>query len=358
LTGKNSVLINQELDRISNGIKEWFDYNPVHVYSQGQVRSKLDSIISNTRQIQKRKSIQDYFEEFLLEKGAEVNANTRQLVTAQTIQTYRNAFSVFAPFAWELEEITKKNYQVFLSHLLKSYKPNTVGKTIRRLKTFFIWCDLQALPISNEFKFWKTLNETTKEETRALNSEQINQIYNLEIDPVEVFAIAKSLHGKTLDSGQVQKLVKSIDDSRKQALAIASIAPHIKDFWKLDLSNVHGDLIKYNRGKNGQACIAPFIDNHIWHAREFANMEGGKLFRTIHHINHYLTYVRDMCNIPFPITVSNFRKTFGSIIYFESDHPNKLGVIMKAYGHKKESTTRIYLGIQEDDLIKDHSEIF
>jgi integrase len=74
--------------------------------------------------------------------------------------------------------------------------------------------------------------------------------------------------------------------------------------------------------------------------------------------NKLLIYIKAMCDIPFKITASNFRKTFGSIIYYELDHPNKMGVIMNAYGHTIERTTRKYLGIQQSDLEHDHAELF
>lgn len=358
-TGKNSKLVNAELDRIEEALKEFVSFNPTHVYTPDQIKLKIDSIIKNSEVVDRRKSIGEYFEDFLNEKSGEVNNQTRNLITTGTIQSYQNSFQKLMEFEnLELEQINKVNYHKFLTYLLENFEPNTGGKIIRRLKTFFIWCDLQALPISNEWKYWKPISQETEEETRALNSEQLDSIYNLVIDPVEVYKIAKRVHDKMLDGKQVDDLSASIDEARKQAVAIASIGPHIKDFYKLDDSNVHGDVIKYNRGKNKILCVAPFTDNQMWHAREFANLNGGKLFKRLVKINYYLTYVKELCDLPFPITASNFRKTFGSIIWHESDHPNKLGVIMKAYGHKKESTTRKYLGIQEDDLRQDHKELF
>jgi len=360
IIGKNSIDINRELDRIERDVEDWITKNPMHIYSEEQIKKRLDKIIVNSEIVEKRKEITEYMNDFLEEKKHEINPATKKLFKAATIQTYRTAFDHFEDFGvLELEQITKRNYHAFLNYLLRKVKVNTAGKNIKRMKAFFNWCQNQGLPINTEFRFWKTISEETEEETRALNSSQLREMYELVIDPVDIYQLAKKLHNKVLDPKQVDQLTISVNEARKQAIAMASIGPHKKDFWKLTDKNIIGNMIKYKRGKNHIPCVAPFRDNDIFHAQEFANTSGGYLFkRMAGKFNYYLTYIEELCNFPFHITAKTFRKTFGSIIWYELDHPNKMGIIMKAYGHKKESTTRKYLGIQDIDLEQDHEELF
>lgn len=362
VAGKNSHLINQELDRIEEEVKEWIMFNPIQSWSDQNIKTRLKMIChkieSNST---KRKSIETYFKEFMDSKKNTVNPKTNRLVNSYSITDYKTAFDSLINFrSVELEEVDFRLYNDWVNQLNKSYKTNTVGKYIRKVKSFFLWCESQGLPVNPAYKNWKSFSVDTEEDTRALNSEQLNRIYELNVDPVEVYELAKKFHAKKIDPSKVDELTKGIEMAANQMVALASIAPHITDFYRLTIDNVHGDVIKYRRAKTNIQCIAPFQDNNIWHAREFANLRGGYLFESIPlpKLRYYLTYVKDLCNIPFKITPSNFRKTFGSVIYYESNHANKLGVIMKAYGHKKEFTTRKYLGIQDDDLAKDHSELF
>lgn len=358
-SGSGSILINNELQRIREGVELWMSQTPINNYTPELISHYLKSIILNQTHTERRKSISQYFEDFLLEKTIEVNPITSKRISKGTIRTYRTAFAHFKEFRdLELENINKVNYHAFISHLLSRYKPNTVGKTIRRLKTFFFWVKSNNLPISSEFVYWKALNEDTQKDTRALNSEQMDRIYKLEVDPVEVFRIAKEVYNKHLDSKQVNDLCKSIKEAANDAVAIASTGPHVDDFYKLTDKNIQGNIIVTKRGKNHQEFIAPFVDNKNWHAKELANLDGGFLFKRKTNLNYYLSYLEYLCNLPFKVTASSFRKTFGSILYFESDHPNRLITIMDAYGHKEEKTTRKYLGIQKTDRERDHSEMF
>lgn len=360
VVGKNSVLINQELDRIADEIEKWSKFNPTHVYTKDQISKRINQIISNSETIEKRKTITEYFEEYLNEKRVEVNRNTNKLNKPATIRSYETGFNHFKTFGLlELEQIDKKSYNAFLNFLLKDHKPNTAGKNIRRMKAFFNWCDQNGLPINREYRFWKAITEETEEETRALNLKQLNKLYELVIDPIDIYEIAKKKHGKKLDAKHIQQITASVDEARKQAIAMASIGAHKEDFWKLTDANIIGGLVKYKRGKNNLQCVAPFLDNDIFHATEFANLKGGVLFkRMAGKFNYYLSYIEEIIEFPFHITAKTFRKTFGSIIWYESGHPNRLGIIMKAYGHKKELTTRRYLGIQDEDLEQDHAELF
>ena len=360
IIGKNSIKANQELDRISTEIESWVNDNPVHAMSKDQISIKLEKIILKSEFIEKRKVISDYFVDFLNEKKVEINTLTKKLIKPSTIRSYITAFDHFKAFGvLELEQINKVNYHQFLNFLIQKVGTNTAGKNIKRMKAFFNWCQKQGLPISSEHQHWKPISEETEESERALNSRQLNQLYNLVIDPIDIYQIAKRKHGKSLDSKHVEQLTKSVDETRKQAVAMASIGAHKEDFWKLTDKSIVGNMIKYKRGKNSVLCVAPFRDNSIFHAKEFANLLGGFLFkRMAGKFNYYLTYIEELVDFPFHITAKTFRKTFGSIIWYELDHPNKMGIIMKSYGHKKESTTRKYLGIQDEDLEHDHEQIF
>lgn len=360
-TGKNSKFTNMELDRIEEDIDYWYKSNPIDHLNRDQIEQKLTQIITNETQSLKRKGIADHFKEFKEEKKTEINPKTKKRHTPGNINSYEMAFKHLNEFRpVEYEQVTKRLYHQFLGHLMDKYSVNHAGKIIRRLKTFFIWSEKSGLPINREYEFWVPINEETEETERALNSEQLDRIYRLEIDPVEVYQIAKS-KGKILSSLHIDQLCRSIDEARRQVVAMASIGAHKEDFWSLTDRNVYGTLVKYRRGKNNIQCVAPFRDTHIFHAREFANMAGGKLFKRMTSINYYISYIQEMAGIPFKITASNFRKTFGSIIWYELPNTtgvNKMAVIMKAYGHKKESTTRKYLGIQEEDLERDHEHLF
>lgn len=363
--GASARLINDELDRIEDELKRWWYSSDVTRMSHGHILKSLERIIDNKvlDPVSSRLTIDDYFKDFLREKRLEINPKTKRPLSKGNIKSYERAFEILFDFNRDLEfeHFTKRMYHLFAEYMLQRYSVNYTGKVITRLTTFLSWADDCKLPVNNEYCFWKSMNEDSTEEERALNSEQLDKIYRLKVDPLEVYEIAKNVEGKTLDALQVEQMCKSIKEAANQAVAIASLGPHKEDFWKLDERNVVGDLIKYSRGKNNIQCITPFRDNHVFHAKELANLRGGKLFKRMTKINKYLRYVRILCDIPFKITASNFRKTFGSIIYFEfPNHPdvNKIAVLMKAYGHKKESTLRKYLGIQEDDLQKDHEKLF
>ncbi|MCR9254370.1 MAG: site-specific integrase [bacterium] len=362
VVGKGSININYELDRISDAVEKWIFENPVKNYTDDQVKLKLQSIIENSDFVSKRKSIQEYFDEFIQDKKKQVNKKTKKTLGDKTIGSYRAEFEKLMQFEpLELEQINKQKYDEFFNWLTleKGHKISTAGKSIKRLKTFFTWCHHKGLPINQEYNFWAGVDSETDEEDRALNIQQLNRIYELVIDPLDVMDLSKEL-GYNLDSRHLTMLCESLERTRQQAVAMASIGCHKEDFWSLTDSNVFGDIIKYDRGKNQIKCVAPFIDNHIFHAREFANLSGGPLFERNLKINEHLVYIRHLCKIPFHITAKTFRKTFGSIIYYELPETgvNKLGVIMKAYGHKREETTRRYLGIQDDDLRKDHALLF
>ncbi|MBW3546313.1 MAG: site-specific integrase [Bacteroidetes bacterium] len=357
-SGRNSVLINQELDRIERDIENMVLSINTGSITHQQLTTKIERIINNSpTATKKRKNITDYQSDFLIQKRTEVNPRTKKRLSKSTLGDYETCFGHFK--GYEFEDFTEENYRAFIAKkMADGLEINYIGKLINKQKTFLRWAVKRGLPVNKEFESWDVLTEESEEEERALNSEQLDRIYRLEVDPVEVFRTARDTHGLNLDARQVQQLSVSIRAAANQAVSIASLGPHKEDFWKLTDKNVHGNIIRYYRGKNNIECIAPFRDNNIFHAVEFANLSGGPLFKRMTSINYYLTYIRELCGIPFKITASSFRKTFGSIIYNETNHPNKLGVIMKAYGHKKESATRKYLGIQIADLEKDHEELF
>lgn len=362
VVGKNSILINKELDRISEEIEIWVATNPVNNYLKKSIDSKIKQIINNSTTVEIRKGISDYHDEYLKQKSCEINPMTKKMISKEVIGFHRNALRRL--LEWkdiELDVVDKIHYNEFLSHLLKTDSVNHSGKIVSNLKSFFSWCDKSGYLVNSQYKFWKSISEESNDVERALNIDQLRRIYELEIDELRVWEIAKKEMGKKPNNSQMKSLLSSIEEARRQAVAIASIGTHREDFWALTDRNVYGNLIKYNRGKNNIKCIAPFIDNDIFHAREFANLEGGHLFKRITKINEYLKYIRVLCDIPFHITTKTFRKTWGSIIWFEipdNRAVNKMAVLMKGYGHKSESTTRQYLGIQDDDLLKDHELLF
>jgi hypothetical protein len=352
VSGKNSIVINQEMDRIETELNTMIQ--STQFSSQAQLEKYVNRLIDNINVKVNAKTIEQHFERFLLIKSTEINPLTKERLSKVTIRDYRTAFEFIKDY--ELEDFTKANYHVFSGQMLSQYSANYTGKVIRKMVTFFRWCDSEGLPISKEFKSWKPYNEESSQDERALNSEQLSRIYHIEIDPVNVYQIAQKTHKKKLDVKHVQDLCLSIQEAAHQAVAIASIGAHKEDFWKLSHKNIQGNKIVYHRGKNKIKCIAPFRDNHIFHAQEFANLNGGPLFKRLVGINYYLTYVKELCEIPFHITASNFRKTFASIMYFELQC--NLSRLMMALGHKKESTTRIYLGIQMSDVEEYDEELF
>lgn len=362
--GKGTRYVNDELDRIEKEVDEWIEQSPTHLYTNEQVEEKLNQIILNTGNVERRKTIGEYWSDFLEEKKLEINPRTRQRLTGVTITSYKTGWDWFTEYGvLELEQITKSNYHRFLRFLLDSLEDSTAGKYIKRLKTFFIWCDKSGLPISNEYKFWVPIGEGVEDEKedqeKALNSEQLNRVYELKVDPVDIYVLAKKLHGKNLDARQIEQLVESVDEARKQFVAMASMGPHKETFWKIEDKHIKNGVIRYRRNKNANWCVSPIFDNEVFHTLEFANLKGGPLFKRMTSINYYLTYVKELCDLPFKITAKTARKTFGSIIWHEFDHPNKMGIILKAYGYRKETPSlRRYIGIQDEDLRQDHSELF
>lgn len=365
VVGKNSRLVNSELDRIEEEVDNWMLENPVERYTDEQIEIKLEQIIKNEKTIEKRKSIEEYFTQFHNQKKLFRNKKTKKPLSRTITLSYKRHFRYLLEFepSLELEFITETLYHGYFTYLTedKELKVNTAGESIRRLKSFFIWCDKKGLPINSEYRFWKPINEETDEETRALNSEQLDRIYRLKIEPLEIYEMTKKLFGRKLNPLQVDLLCEGIENSRRQAVAMASIGPHKEDFWKLTRKNVVGNVIKYSRSKNDLKCVAPFRDTDIFHAKEYADFSGDYLFPKNNKMNKHLIYIRHLTNIPFHITAKTFRKTFGSIIWWELPNEagvNKMAIIMKAYGHTSEATTRKYLGIQDEDLEKDHELLF
>lgn len=362
VSGRDSVLINQHLDEIESRAFR-LSMNPETAFmSKAAVRDALQSIVfKHIENDQPELTLQQLFENFITEKRHEVNPATRKLISKETILTYELAFkylNAYDPY-WHPKAINKKMYHSFLESLLNDYSVNYTGKIIRRLVTFFRWLELKGNDVNREYKHWKTLSEKSDRETRALNSDQLIKMDETEINELEVYESARVLFNKTLDAKQVVDLTASIKEAKNQAVAMASLGPHKKDFWRLTDQNIDGNVIVYHRGKNNIKCIAPFRDGLIFKARKYANLNGGPLFKNLNSkFSYYLKYISYLCELPFEITASNMRKTFGSIIYNEFDHPNKMRIIMDAYGHTKESTTRVYLGIQRTDLERDHEEMF
>lgn len=352
VSGRNSQIINRELDRIEEEIGDKLLSRYFH--SQDQLEKAITRIIDNKKIVVNKKSLSDNFEAFLISKQTEVNPNTKKMISRVTIRDYRTAFGFIQDM--ELEDFSKSQYHVFSAQMLANYSANYTGKVITKLITFFKWCEKEGLPINPQYKEWKPFSEESKQEERALNSDQLDSIYRIEVDPVEVFQIARDKHKKILDGKQVKDLCESIREASRQAVAIASIGSHKEDFWKLTNKNVQGKKIIYYRGKNNIKCVAPFRDSNIFHAMEFANLSGGPLFKRMTKINYYLSYVKEICNIPFNITASNFRKTFASILYYELKAP--LWRVQLALGHTKEETTRKYLGIQLNDIEQYDEELF
>ena len=358
--GKNSILLNAELERIDQELTIWYTENPIHNYTSEQIKLKIDRIVNQTKVVESEKTINQYFQDFINQKRIQISPITKKTISPKVIRYYQNAFRRFQEWnEIQLEQISEDTYNNFLSHLLQTDKINHAGKIISNLKSFFKWCEKKGYPINREWQLWKVVTEETDEEVRALNSNQLKRIYELKIDPLEIYVTAKKM-GVNLDSRQVEQKAKTLEEVRKQAVAMCSIGAHKEAFWSLDHTNVNGNMIRYRRRKNNIKCTAPLIDNDIFHAKEFANLEGGKLFKRIPGINNYLRYLEILCEIPFRITCKTFRKTWGSIIWYELPDKgvNKLALIMKGYGHTKEITTRKYLGIQEDDLRKDYELLF
>lgn len=353
VSGKNSKAVNEYLDQIEQDLDTFALQNDLRSFTQSGLKAQLEKIIFG-HQPERRKTISDYQEDYLLKVSQTINPRTKKFPTAGTIRSYRKAFEYTR--GMELEEFTEANYHAFVARLLSEGKgTNYIGKLVSNISGFLKYCHGMGLPVHRQFTAWKRITEETEEEERALNSTQLQKIADLEVDPVDVFKAAKA-RGKNLDGKQVQDLSASIREVRRQVLAISSFGPHITDFQSLTDRNVKGNLIIYKRGKNGIECVAPFVG----HVKQYANLEGGPLFKKISlpKFRYYLSYIEELAGLPFHVTPKTFRKTFASISYYENDYPGRLHVIMKALGHTKETTTRDYLGIQKADLERDHEKMF
>ena len=133
---------------------------------------------------------------------------------------------------------------------------------------------------------------------------------------------------------------------------MGSLGLHKGDFYALKKEHVFGNLIKFRRSKNHQGFVCPFRG----YAKDFAG-RGKYLYEPrIYNFHKYTPYLEKLAGLPFHITAKTFRKTFGSIIWYEIEAPvqAKQSTIMKAYAHKSWNTTCKYLGIQDADMEKAH----
>jgi len=160
------------------------------------------------------------------------------------------------------------------------------------------------------------------------------------------------LTGRKHDDRQIKHRIESVERARDYAIAMASCGTHVGDFWDLTDNNIvfsrGKEYIRYYRGKNRLKCISPYFDDKDFHFIEMRNKYGLPFPKTSR-INVFMKYLNGITGINKPLTCKVMRKTCASIWYFERDMP--ISAVMKLLGHKKEETTRRYLGIDDEDHI-------
>jgi integrase len=227
---KSSNLVNEKLLKLKSEILIRYNED----YTRGQIINSiwLKRVISDVfdRPHDENSLIcQDkylYFTDFckywLKDKSAKWKVNSKEYIGKSLLAQYEKFVEVFCEFEKTLEskivlkDMSVDDFYEFANYLESAgYNPKTIERQIGRMKFFCLRCDEESIKISPAFRQRIYIDKDDDEiESVYLSEEEIDKIYNLQIDD-ENLDNARDLLVISCFSGlRVSDLMHSLDTSK------------------------------------------------------------------------------------------------------------------------------------------------
>lgn len=199
--------VQNELDRIEievkKVIKEFADKN-IPLPPPKEFKSLLESRVFPTHE-NKIKDFREYFEEFIKYQSNRKNPKTGKPISKGTIGAYEQTLNNIIDFENDIGHVisftnlSNKTYDLLCEYFEnnKGYRPNTVGKHIKNLKSVFNHArNVDSVVLSNNYneKYWVVI-QTVKpaEEVVYLNEEELRGLEDLDLSNNRSFEISRDI---------------------------------------------------------------------------------------------------------------------------------------------------------------------
>ncbi|MDQ3190495.1 MAG: site-specific integrase [Bacteroidota bacterium] len=324
--------INQILDNLE--LKAWIVFKELS--EKGFPNYK--DIVSALLYKEDKKTVIEWFNEFINESKTRISSVTGNLIAPSTIVKYEICkvhlmeFEKKTKYPLTVENINENFYEKFRRYILeKGNCSNSFYDMIKYVKSFCKWLQRKEKTLSNDFRFFERHEKYA--DAKPLKERELNKLYN-------------------------SVLIGYKEKARLIFLFLCSTGMRISDYNKLKELHIDGEFIIFNSQKTNSKCFIPFFDDLFFKPvqilaemkekfGEYPVISGQKL-------NTYLKEVfLDLSLTRIIPTSKTGRKTFATLKLL---HGVPAEIIMKSTGHKTRSSFDAYVGIDTTDILKQYKD--
>jgi hypothetical protein len=323
-------------------------------------------------------SFEDYYAKWLDEQAHTVNRRTGRPLSTSYLTSLANSLRVLQEYAAAAKVpltfagLDRTFYVAFQRFFLekKCQDLNTFGKHVRALKNFLGWAEEHDVPgLTAKFRrfeapeIYRGADALTQAELLAIAGldfhtaparTYVEQHFETAFTPTPGAPRKVGARLSQVDARRVAERLRVLEFVRDKLLVCCYLGLRISDADRLAPRHIQGDLVKIEQGKTTAKAIIPFIDDDVFKpvqlVAKYAHLRLPTCLPVVVHPNEYLPAIAALAGITrLALTTKIGRKTFATLkIYQGIPKPQ----VMLATGHKTETSFNRYLGIDEQELLR------
>jgi integrase len=286
-----------------------------------------------------KKTLLQYFDEFITESENRISEITNRKLSPNTIKQYRtckkNLETYFKALGRELdiEEIDKKFYNDYRTYTIgKNFAPSYFGTQIKNIKVFLAWCDELGVKVFDKYHKFKVPQANGS--AQPLKEDEVLMFENLKIED------------------------KALAKVRDKLLSLIYTGTRISDNNLLKDSNIIADRIVYRSVKTNGLAEVPFFDDVLFKPVALYQRckQDGFMFPVLSdpYFNRELKNLAKLAEFTrIELTSKVGRKTFATIKVLKGVNPH---IVMKSTGHTTYKAFKDYLGFDPEDIMKEYKD--
>ncbi|GAA3953699.1 phage integrase SAM-like domain-containing protein [Hymenobacter algoricola] len=317
------------------------------------------------------------YDEWVAEQRAKSNQHSGKATSINTIKAYKSTQQRFRAF----EEHRGKPLKLEEMDLLRFYEPfreyvrntmdrklNTFGKYISHLNTFLTWCeDDRDLPVHRQSH--KFVAPSRYVGVEALTEDELVRIATLDFTGTlreKIYSLwpaptsrKKDLYklDLTISGPRFAEYAYQVELARDKFLQCCYTGLSIQDADTVGPGDVHGDIIRWDRGKSGNSCHIPYYDDTLFKPVALAAKYAGQSEQLVPRcpkVNAYLKLIAQLAGVTrVGVSTKIGRKTFVTLKLFQGV-PSRM--VMMATGHTTEASFNHYVGVDVLALVNQYKK--
>jgi hypothetical protein len=320
----------------------------------------------------------DYYAKWLDEQAHTVNRRTGRPLSNSYLTSLTNSLAVLQEYAAATKMpltfagLDRAFYVGFQRYFLekRGQDLNTFGKHIRALKNFLGWAEEHDVP-GLTAKFRRFEAPEIYRGADALTQHELLAIAGLDFhSPVArayvehhfetTFATTPNAARKVgarlsqVDARRIEERLRVLELVRDKLLECCYLGLRISDADRLAPRHIQGDLVRIEQGKTTAKAIIPFFDDDVFKpvqlVQKYAHLRLPTCLPIMHNPNEHLPAIAALAGITrLALTTKIGRKTFATLKIYQGVPKAQ---VMLATGHKTEASFNRYLGIDEQELLR------